>query len=269
MKDVVVLIPVHSATPKPLELIALERCFKILSHFDAVVIHPEGLDLREYHQRVKGFTTIAIAKKWFRSHISYNELKRSLFFYDLFKNYNYLLTYELDCFVFRDELKYWCSKGYDFIGAPWFDNYTGAQQKIVGVGNSGFSLRNVQTCRRILKSNKLQKSMAAIIKQHFTNSRAFLSKLNLVSLLRRIKEHSSLHLYKTFVGHEDAFWCLEVPKFFPDFNIAPVEEAYQFSIEEQPEYLIQLNNGSLPFGCHAWYRFDYWKPVIRELGYDV
>jgi len=39
-------------------------------------------------------------------------------FYDAFKAFDYILIYQLDAFVFRDELEYFCSLGYDYIGAP-------------------------------------------------------------------------------------------------------------------------------------------------------
>ncbi len=265
----VVVIPVHSAAPKETELIAFDQCFKILSKYDIALIHPEGLDLTVYTSRVSTFKSIPISRSWFESHLTYNLLKRSLHFYDLFKSYTYLLTYELDCFVFRDELSYWCSRGYDYIGAPWFDNYTGAQNKIVGVGNSGFSLRNVQTCRKILMSNRRDRSLRAIVSSYFKSGNFVSYKLNLINLFKKIKYHSSFYLYQTFKGHEDAFWCIEIPKYFPEFRIASVDEAYKFSMEEQPEYLVNLNKGKLPFGIHAWYRFDYWKPTISKLGYNV
>lgn len=269
MKKVVVVIPVHSPKPGERDLISLTQCCKVLADYEIVLLHPEGLDLSEYQCHGKEIKSVGIEKQWFTSHRSYNQLKKSLRFYDLFSDYEYLLTYELDCFVFRDELSYWCNKGYDYIGAPWFDNYTGAHQRIVGVGNSGFSLRKVSTCRTILKTNRYRNGLLTIVRQHFKSGKSLKTLMNPVRLYEAIKRDSSFNLYNTFVGHEDAFWCLEIPKYFPEFNIAPVEDAYRFSIEEQPEYLVQLNNNQLPFGCHAWYRFDYWKSVFPRFGYSI
>ncbi len=38
-------------------------------------------------------------------------------FYKQFLNYEYILIYQLDAFVFKDELNY-CSQGIDYVGAP-------------------------------------------------------------------------------------------------------------------------------------------------------
>ena len=44
-------------------------------------------------------------------------------------------------------------------------------------------------------------------------------------------------------------------------------EAIKFSFENYPEYLYQLNNEELPFGCHDWYKyynFLFYKDIINE-----
>lgn len=40
-------------------------------------------------------------------------------FYLRFRQWEYLLIYQLDAYVFQDELMDWCNKGYDYIGAPF------------------------------------------------------------------------------------------------------------------------------------------------------
>ena len=68
-------------------------------------------------------------------------------FYRRFSKFEYILIYQLDAFVFKDQLNYWCKKGYDYIGAPWFEGFhlTKTGVNIIGVGNGGFSLRRVKT----------------------------------------------------------------------------------------------------------------------------
>ncbi len=55
------------------------------------------------------------------------------------------------------------------------------------------------------------------------------------------------------------------------FNIPDAEEALQFGFETQPRHLHALNQQRLPFGCHAWWRYnlEFWRPFIREFGYDM
>ena len=49
-------------------------------------------------------------------------------------------------------------------------------------------------------------------------------------------------------------------------NVPPVNEAALFSIEVSPRYVFEeVNKGRLPFGCHAWKRYQYevfWKEHI-------
>lgn len=91
---------------------------------------------------------------------------------------------------------------------------------------------------------------------------------------------------KKYSYQEDVFWGLAAPKrldsfsghskllkyiasFFirNDFNIAPVEIALKFSFETTPKQLYKRNNEQLPFGCHAWEKYDpeFWKPFIQKM----
>ena len=47
-------------------------------------------------------------------------LMLSPFFYESFLDFKYVLIHQLDVFIFKDELNYWCNQNYDYIGAPWF-----------------------------------------------------------------------------------------------------------------------------------------------------
>ena len=151
MKSCVIVIPIHSPSPSKNELISFEQCFRTLNHHPIIVLAPANLNLGKFKEVIPDFKIISIDPIWQSSLFQYNKLKISDFFYDLFKNYTYLLTYELDAFVFKDELEYWCNKGYDYIGAPWFEGLEfPTSTNIIGVGNSGFSLRNVKSSIRIV-----------------------------------------------------------------------------------------------------------------------
>jgi hypothetical protein len=54
----------------------------------------------------------------------------SIDFYKRFRDYKFILIYQLDAYVFRDELEYWCEQDYDFIGAPLIENGKGSDKKI-------------------------------------------------------------------------------------------------------------------------------------------
>lgn len=83
----------------------------------------EKLDLSEYKScfldSQVDFCVRYFNEQYFDSRKSYNELMLSVDFYRSFREYQYMLIYQLDAFVFEDQLEYWCNKGYDYIGAPW------------------------------------------------------------------------------------------------------------------------------------------------------
>lgn len=84
-------------------------------------------------------------ENYFKSIDGYNKLMLSPSFYKAFSNYEYILIYQLDAWVFKDELQHWCNQKYDYIGAPIYQN-----NKLIGIGNGGFSLRKVDYCLKVL-----------------------------------------------------------------------------------------------------------------------
>ncbi|MDF7810192.1 DUF5672 family protein [Hymenobacter sp. YC55] len=267
--NVVVVIPVHSAQPTANELIAFEQCFRVLHGRTIKVLAPQGLELHAYRNHVADFDVLFIDPKWQASIAAYNKLKLSKYFYKLFRRYNYLLTYELDCFIFRDELDYWCSQGYDYIGAPWFEGLSNAKPDaaIVGVGNSGFSLRNIQTARRILNKIYYQNPL------HSPSSGIGTGIAYIRAAYRWLRNQFGENYTLKSAGdiHEDFFFSKLAPQYFHDFKLPLVTEALKFSFEINPQVLLVMNNGNLPMGCHAWQRYDmhFWKPYIEKFGYNI
>ncbi|TVT38266.1 hypothetical protein FNT36_18885 [Hymenobacter setariae] len=266
---VVVVIPIHTPNPSAYELISFEQCFKILGNYPIKVLAPEGLSLVNYQKIVVNFDTIFIAPKWQSNVQQYNKLKTSRFFYNIFENYDFMLTYELDAFVFRDDLMYWCDKNYDYVGAPWFENYieAGPNDKIIGVGNSGFSLRKITTVRKVL-SNIYYKNPLEYGGSRFSLLKAYL-KAPVRWLLNQIGENYTVQ--KNFHYNEDVFFSEVAPLYEKSFTVSPIEDAIQFSFETNPEVLFNINNKVLPMGCHAWWRYnlDFWRPYISAFGYKL
>jgi hypothetical protein len=168
-----------------------------------------------------------------------------------------MLTYELDAWVFRDELLYWCEQGWDYIGAPWFEGFYECTEDspVLGVGNSGFSLRSIPSMRLALMSmgvRRLKRILGDIVKRResFRNS---------IARLRSWEK-----FYEPFHGwicSDDLYWCLEMAPRFRWFRIAPYDIASRFSFEANAPRLYAENGQNLPFGCHKhlhltpeWYR---------------
>lgn len=269
MKKVCIVIPIHSATPVPYELISFQQCFKVLRNHPIKIVAPAGIDLNAYRQVVPNFEVIYIDPRWQKSVASYNKLKLSRYFYRLFSEYEYLLTYEPDAFVFKDELAEWCAKGYDYIGAPWFEGFHLAHpsSKLIGVGNSGFSLRKISSVAQVLKSIYYKWPF------EYTSGLRNLLKAYVKFPYRWVRNQSAENytIQSTCDISEDRFFGEVAPAYSPDFNVAPIEEAIQFSFEVQPEVLFELTHQQLPMGCHAWWRYspEFWKPIIASYGYSL
>ena len=69
---------------------------------------------------------------------------------------------------------------------------------------------------------------------------------------------------------QDLFWSFIAPRLSPGFNVAPPEIAIDFAWELYPRVHYE-QFGQLPFGCHAWQRYDraFWIDILRTLDADT
>lgn len=224
-----VVIPLYSTILKQNELISLEQVKKILSKYQIIAVVPDHLEIdKKLFSCVEKFDS-----DYFTSVNAYNRLMLSSDFYNRFAEYEYILIYQLDAFVFFDYLYQFCDLGYDYIGAPWLHgvfNYIDSSHYFWYVGNGGLSLRKVSGFMSILKERK------PLLGEQIIN--------------------------------EDLFFSSIVDK---NFKVAPIDTALQFAFERQVERCFELNKRQLPFGCHAWQRYnlEFWKPYIERFGYEV
>jgi Protein of unknown function (DUF5672) len=76
---------------------------------------------------------------------------------------------------------------------------------------------------------------------------------------------------KIYEENCDIFWGQLVPKLVRNFRVAPPEVAVKFSWEVVPSRCYTLSNGDLPFGLHAWARYDFGflKPLLERSGVEL
>ena len=239
----VVVIPVYKSEPDAIEILSLKQCISILKKYDICLIKPEHLDISRYKKIFKAdkknFYIQNFDDAFFTSVQGYSELCLTEDLYARFSEYNYMFLYQLDGWVFRDELEDWCRKRYDYIGAPWFEGYSRAKKTakfIVPSGNGGISLRHIKTFVDILKNNK------RIIKVEG-------------------KKTSIYDLSKMY--NEDGIIVEYFSKIYPKFRIAAPKVSMHFSFEVNPDVLYD-KIGKLPFACHAFTKYnpDFWKKYI-------
>lgn len=170
---------------------------------------------------------------FFENIASYNRLMLSKDFYRRFDKYKFILIYQFDAFVFSDCLLDFCNLEYDYIGAPWL---TGMSKRI----DDSYIYANVG------------------------NGGFSLRNVHSVISLLNAKEED----LKTYSDNEDKFFAFSSG---PLFKVAPVPVALRFAFERQVKKCFEQNNCELPFGCHAWERYDYkfWKQHIENAGYKL
>ena len=262
----VIVIIVHKQFLSENEIKSLKQCYKILGAFDIRLVCPAGLDTSIYKQLIPAVKLDFIDSVWQSSYEMFNQLKHNIFLFQKYKHFSHILFYELDAWVFKDELEFWCKENFDYIGAPWFADYTNSESPIIGVGNGGFSLRSVQSSSRILKRiNFLKKLRGFWYKAHIQSIFSFENAVKKFGFLFNLKSTENFEEFLLFKnGNEDFIWCVKIPQYFSDFRVAPADDALKFSFEVHPEKLYKANHFKLPFGCHAWWKYnlDFWKPFI-------
>lgn len=244
--DVAVVVPVYKSTLNKFEVVSLTQCHTILSPYDIFYITPPNLDLSEVSNNIGKYVVKEFHEDYFAGIDGYNKLMLAMEFYKSFANFKYILIHQLDAFVFKDELSDWCGLGYDYIGAPWIGVPPAVPERGIMadiktmfgmgprmVGNGGFSLR---------KTSKF------------------------ISILRILNRRA-----RAWQSHEDIFWAQTVPSHIPCFKIPDISTALNFSFELDPRACYEMNYNKLPFGCHAWekYDIDFWRPIFKDYGYHI
>lgn len=261
MSEVIVIIPIYKKGLTQAESASLKQVLKVCKSRDIMFIHPKTLRLNFYKNIIGKFKNCVIFKgisdKYFSSIKGYNKLLISKLFYSSLFKYKYLFLYQLDAWIFRDELTYWIKRGYDNVGAPWFSGFTNPEYppKIIGAGNGGCCLRNIRSCIAILNSFKYLQNPF----KKFANNRSLRNFIYSFLLGNNVN-----YRFNDFSGYEDRFFAYTVPRLFERFKNCPPEEAMKFSFEVCPSYLFELNKKTLPMCCHAWEKYEpeFWKEFI-------
>lgn len=237
---IAICIPVYRTQLHWYEKVSLKQAMKVFGgKYDICFCVPNSIGDFYIEKFGKDVIVHQFADKYFTSIRAYSELCLSSFFYNEFNKYEYMLLYQLDAFVFSDQLESFCDMGYDYFGVDACD---GRDWNIINeaIGCGGLSLRKVSSFIRILTENY------DLLKKH--------------------------PLRGTFYEKEDVFWgyCGHNPQMC--FKIPSINIANQFAITFGTDTLIKENDClHLPFGTHAWHRYDYdvWKPIIEEYGFRL
>jgi hypothetical protein len=226
---VAIIIPIYRE-PNDSDKISLRHLYKYLSKYDKYMAIPKYLD--EDKLNIPDIQTKIYPNKYFINPQTYSKLMLTKNFYLDYQKYKYILIYQTDSLVFSDKLISWCNADYDYVGAPSFYSLIGKlthkKSRTDFVLNGGFSLRKVNSFIQVLK-----KAGNKAVRYSF---------------------------------NEDGFWSFEAPKYIDSFNTPDFKTAISFAFEKNPRKCLTLNGSKLPFGCHAWERYDkdFWLPYLLK-----
>lgn len=227
-----VVIPMYKERLTDLEKISLHQCLATLKRYDIILAVPDKLSAQFFFDTMI-HRVERFDNAYFESVKTYNCLMLTKEFYERFIDYKYILVYQLDAFVFSDKLECFCNMDYDYIGAPWL-----------------YGMFRFIDCEHNV--------------WYVGNGGFSLRKTE--SFIKLLDERGSLASCNR--DAEDVFFASMSDS---NFKVAPPEVAMKFSIETDVRKCYEKNNKQLPFGCHAWERYDieFWKPYIEKCGYCI
>lgn len=266
-----IVVPVYRCDFSADEKVSLATIRKHLSGYGICFVAPESLELEEI--TLPGEAIERFPDKFFEGIEGYNRLLKSGEFYRRFRCSDYILIAQLDCLIFSSDLDGWMERGYDYLAAPWFRAFAESHKSgLWRVGNGGLSLRNTRSHLRVLE----QEMIKGTVYPSFGNSywkepcsrlyAGLYRKTQLFASMFPSAEKSTVEQELLAYPHnEDVFWSIEARKFDPCFRVATAEQGLSFAFEIDPRWCYQKTGGKLPFGCHAWTRYDrgFWEGFLN------
>jgi hypothetical protein len=267
-----IVVPIYRSALTSDEEISLASIRKHLSEYGICFVAPGSLDLSSVLK--VGESSERFPDEFFKGIAGYNHLLKSSGFYERFTNSDYLLISQLDCLIFSSNLNEWMERGWDYLAAPWFKGFS--EHHTAGLwrtGNGGLSLRRVSSYLRVLSQQVVSGSIYPRWGHYAWGpplkslEAGFYKKITAIYGVNPFaRQYSVEEELRHFTYNEDVFWAIEATKFDPLFKVAPAEEAQPFAFEGSPQWSYQENGHRLPFGCHAWGRYDrqFWKDILAR-----
>jgi hypothetical protein len=132
---------------------SFERCVTVFSKNRPIkVIVPDNISTEFYDEYGSSITIVKVKPENMESINAYSKMLCSKFFWELFTDYEYVLIYQTDCWVFEDRLDEFMDLGYDYYGAAW-------PHLSDRIGNGGFSLRKVDKMLELTTKYEFEKPL--------------------------------------------------------------------------------------------------------------
>ncbi|NIJ53354.1 DUF5672 family protein [Dyadobacter arcticus] len=200
MKELVsVLIPILNPQINPTEEKMLHHCLATLYKYPLIFITFEGADLSIIKEHNEEIDVIYFPKKYFRSRDHLASLFLLEDFYERFNWCDFLLVHELNSWVIKDELYYWCKQGYDYIkAAPVFQS--GKQV------NDDF----------LSRVTGLKEDEKRAFGQGYTDNGLYLCQIeHMTKTLKSKKKEAYQYRNNDLIHADSVFWDIEANRFWP------------------------------------------------------
>lgn len=239
----VIVVPVYSEKPRLYEEVSLNRLSSVVGNkYPIKLVCPKSLSIDAYIKllNITEDDAFRFNDEYFKSNETYSQLLVQYDFYNTFSNYEYMLIYQTDCYLIKDDIEKFCNLGFDYIGAPIISNHK-VWKTAPTTGNGGLSLRKIETFKDICDPT------GWFAKKYWDKE----------------------ELNPKNVKIEDLYFCQNVYEYY-DIN-KPIynEEAVEFAIDMNPWVLMNILNRrdiDFPMGIHAWPKnILYWITCIPEL----
>lgn len=257
MSSCSIIIPIYRPL-SPAEYDLVRHNLSMLEGFPAVLVggHGQSALLSEIRDAlvVGGDADIAIETFedcCFRDVSGYNSLLSEPDFYERFAASDYILICQHDAIILKPELREWLGKGYAFVGSPMFEGYGEPTRplRFLRTLNGGLSLRHIPSTLSVFKSAVfLPRSLGVRLASKAGLVAAMNWFLSLTGNQRVVVRRKDLN--------EDVLWTKDIAGAFPSFKVPSPEIAASFAFEVCPADLFERTGGQLPFGCHAFERYD-------------
>lgn len=266
---IIVVVPIYKDLSKEDEK-SLDYLRHNIKTHDKVILCPINFDLSGI--KTTGFTVKRMSPTRFTTKENRKALLMSKRFYSYFKDYDYMLFHKLGCIVFGndEDLDKWASKGYSYIGAPWFrKNKENRRSLAGGTGKGALSLRKISDFIKIFDKKTIsltpqnhQSKKFFLEWRYWSRLKRFGAWIHLQQMVKP-KKGATHHLIRRFDKKESMFWAFFAVQIDRNFKVASFDDGYKFAIEHTP---YKVYPDMLPFGItdRAWQDSHKWDGILEE-----
>lgn len=237
MKELVsILIPILNPQLTVLEELILRHSLEALKRYPVILFSYEGADLSKIEKNHDRLEILTFRPKYFENRQTLANLFLMEDFYNRFTWSDFILIHELNSWIVKDEIHYWCKQGYDYLHAnPVLDN-------------SVFKNGQVNDFSKILGLNEEQKK--ALGKGLDSDGLKLCHVQRMISTLSAKKKEA--HRYREqndFENKDSLFWELEANRLWPYLRKPTeiVQTRFSQNIEKRTE-LFPDNRDAWPTG---------------------